>query len=485
MTTLQQVGNYNNFYEFTTDKEGVAAAAAGFVSRPWTVAVDGMVHKPKVFDLDEVLRLGPLEERVYRMRCVEGWSMVIPWAGLPLARLLDRVEPMGGAKYVAFQTLLDPARFPGQRGSVLDWPYVEGLRMDEAMHPLTILAAGLYGRELPAQNGAPLRLVVPWKYGFKGIKSIVKITLTADRPPSTWNAQAPSEYGFFSNVNPNVPHPRWSQATEQRIGESGPAADAAVQRVRRAGRPPLRRHGPAGQLSEPAARNIRRHEEAALLKVDRFTKSVVLLNCTVPVALLGWDAWGGRLGANPVNFAIRTTGILSLIFLVLSLAVTPASRITGWGWLGQFRRMLGLYAFFHAALHFLLFFGFDRAASVSDTASEILKRPYLMVGMVGLVLMVPLAATSTNGMIKRLGPARWKALHRLAYVAAAAGALHFYMLVKADVTPADRVRRGAGRCFSSTAWSPITGNSASDARKYRSAPPAAAPARGRSPGPGN
>jgi sulfoxide reductase catalytic subunit YedY len=221
MTSLDRVGNYNNFYEFTTDKEGVAAAAAGFVSRPWTVAVDGMVHKPKVFDLDEILRLGPLEERVYRMRCVEAWSMVIPWAGLPLARLLDRVEPMGSAKYVAFQTLYDPSRMPNQKGTVLDWPYVEGLRLDEAMHPLTILAAGLYGRELPAQNGAPLRLVVPWKYGFKGIKSIVKITVVSEQPPTTWNISAPREYGFYSNVNPAVPHPRWSQATEQRVGETG------------------------------------------------------------------------------------------------------------------------------------------------------------------------------------------------------------------------------------------------------------------------
>jgi sulfoxide reductase catalytic subunit YedY len=221
MTPLEMVGNYNNFYEFTTNKEAVASAAVGFVARPWTVAVEGMVHKPKVFDLDEVLRLGPLEERVYRMRCVEGWSMVIPWAGLPLSRLLERVEPMGSARYVAFQTLLDPTRLPGQRGTVLNWPYVEGLRMDEAMHPLTLLAAGLYGRELPAQNGAPLRLVVPWKYGFKGIKSIVKITLLSDQPPTTWNLAAPSEYGFYSNVNPGVAHPRWSQATEQRIGEAG------------------------------------------------------------------------------------------------------------------------------------------------------------------------------------------------------------------------------------------------------------------------
>jgi len=220
-TSLANITNYNNFYEFSTNKEAVAHMAAGFVSRPWTVAVQGMVHKPRVFDLDELLRIRPQEERVYRMRCVEGWSMVIPWIGFPLSRLLDMVEPMGSARFVAFESLLDPQRFPGQRGNVLAWPYVEGLRMDEAMHPLTILASGLYGRELPPQNGAPLRLVVPWKYGFKGIKSIVKITLTSAMPPTTWNMAAPTEYGFYSNVNPEVAHPRWSQATEQRIGESG------------------------------------------------------------------------------------------------------------------------------------------------------------------------------------------------------------------------------------------------------------------------
>jgi sulfoxide reductase catalytic subunit YedY len=221
MTDLERVANYNNFYEFTTDKERVAAAAAKFVARPWTLTVEGMVHKPKVFDLDDVFGISRLEERIYRMRCVEGWSMVIPWAGIPLARILDQVQPMGGASYVSFQSLLDPARFPGQKGEVLQWPYIEGLRLDEAMHPLTLLAVGLYGRELPAQNGAPIRLVVPWKYGFKGIKSIVKITVLSDRPPTTWNLAAPSEYGFFSNVNPDVAHPRWSQATEQRIGEAG------------------------------------------------------------------------------------------------------------------------------------------------------------------------------------------------------------------------------------------------------------------------
>ena len=221
MTPLRSISNYNNFYEFTTNKENVAVAAAGFVSKPWQVAVEGMAHKPKVFDLDELMKSIPLEERVYRMRCVEGWSMVIPWSGFPLAKLLKRAEPMGGVEYVAFETLLDPVRMPGQKGDVLRWPYIEGLRMDEAMHPLTLLAVGLYGRELPAQNGAPIRLVVPWKYGFKGIKSIVKITLQSTRPATTWNMSAPNEYGFFSNVNPEVDHPRWSQATEQRIGESG------------------------------------------------------------------------------------------------------------------------------------------------------------------------------------------------------------------------------------------------------------------------
>lgn len=221
LTPLVSVTNYNNFYEFSTNKEAVAAAAAKFIARPWTVTVDGLVHKPRIFDLDEVLRISPPEERIYRMRCVEAWSMVIPWAGFSLSRLLRLVEPMASAKYVAFESLRDPQRMPGQKTRVLNWPYVEGLRLDEAMHPLTLLASGLYGMELPPQNGAPLRLVVPWKYGFKGIKSIVRITLTDEQPKTTWSDSAPDEYGFLANVNPDVPHPRWSQATEQRLGESG------------------------------------------------------------------------------------------------------------------------------------------------------------------------------------------------------------------------------------------------------------------------
>lgn len=220
LTSLQSITNYNNFYEFDSSKSGVAYAAKGFVTRPWAVSVEGLVNKPRVFDLDELLKFQQ-EERIYRFRCVEGWSMVIPWIGFPLNKLLEKVEPTSQAKYVAFQTLLDPKRMPNQVTGVLDWPYVEGLRLDEAMHPLTIMATGLYGETLPPQDGAPIRLVVPWKYGFKSIKSVVKISLVADEPPTTWNIQAPDEYGFYSNVNPNVPHPRWSQATEQRIGEYG------------------------------------------------------------------------------------------------------------------------------------------------------------------------------------------------------------------------------------------------------------------------
>jgi sulfoxide reductase catalytic subunit YedY len=219
LTPIEDITNYNNFYEFSTDKQTVASAARGFVTKPWTVAVDGLVNKPKTFDLDELLKF-PQEERIYRLRCVEGWSMVIPWIGFSLSKLLEKVEPASPAKYVAFQTLFDPKRMPNQSTGVLDWPYVEGLRLDEAMHPLAILATGLYGETLPPQDGAPIRLVVPWKYGFKSIKSIVKISLVAEEPPTTWNIQAPFEYGFYSNVNPNVDHPRWSQARERRIGES-------------------------------------------------------------------------------------------------------------------------------------------------------------------------------------------------------------------------------------------------------------------------
>jgi sulfoxide reductase catalytic subunit YedY len=219
LTPLKDITSYNNFYEFGTDKEDPARNAHTLKPYPWTVNIGGLVKKPQKLDIDSIKRLAPLEERIYRMRCVEGWSMVIPWIGLPLNALLKAVEPLPKAKYVAFQTLYDPKQMPGQDSSVLAWPYVEGLRLDEAMHPLAILAVGMYGENLPNQDGAPIRLVVPWKYGFKGIKSIVKIDLVEKEPPTTWNLAGPSEYGFYSNVNPKVDHPRWSQAKERRIGE--------------------------------------------------------------------------------------------------------------------------------------------------------------------------------------------------------------------------------------------------------------------------
>jgi sulfoxide reductase catalytic subunit YedY len=219
--SFEDITSYNNFYEFSISKTAVASLAQGFPTSPWTVQVGGLVHNPGTYDVDDLLAKFPQEERIYRLRCVEAWSMVIPWIGFPLASLLKEAEPMGNARYVRFETLYDPEQMPGQEGSWYEWPYVEGLRLDEAMHDLTLLATGIYGKQLLPQNGAPLRLVVPWKYGFKSIKSIVKIDLVEEQPVSLWMATAPDEYGFYANVNPEVNHPRWSQASERRIGESG------------------------------------------------------------------------------------------------------------------------------------------------------------------------------------------------------------------------------------------------------------------------
>ncbi|MGC9457720.1 MAG: protein-methionine-sulfoxide reductase catalytic subunit MsrP [Halothiobacillaceae bacterium] len=221
LTSLHDITHYNNFYELGTGKEDPARHAHRLKTEPWRLRVEGLCHNPGNFTLEDLIPQDALEERIYRLRCVEGWSMVIPWTGFELNRLIRTAEPMGSARYVAFETILDPDNLPGQRRAILDWPYVEGLRMDEAMHPLTILATGLYGKPLPNQNGAPLRLVVPWKYGFKSIKSIVAIRFVESEPPTTWNRMQPEEYGFYSNVNPQVDHPRWSQRTERRIGERG------------------------------------------------------------------------------------------------------------------------------------------------------------------------------------------------------------------------------------------------------------------------
>lgn len=220
LTTFEGVTGYNNYYEFTPTKEGVASLAKNFKTTPWQVQIGGLVQKPVTLGYEDILKLAPQEERIYRLRCVEAWSMVIPWNGFPLSQLLKQVEPLGSAKYVKFTTLSAPDEMPGMASMTYPWPYVEGLRIDEAMHPLTIMATGLYGKNLLPQNGAPLRLVIPWKYGFKSIKAIVKIEFVAEEPISFWSKIAPDEYGFYANVNPKVSHPRWSQATERRIGES-------------------------------------------------------------------------------------------------------------------------------------------------------------------------------------------------------------------------------------------------------------------------
>lgn len=220
-TSYGDATSYNNFYEFGTDKSDPARHAGSLQTQPWTVVIEGEVRKPQTLGLEDLLKLAPMEERTYRLRCVEGWSMVIPWVGYSLAELIKRVEPTGNAKFIEFHTLADPKQMPGIRSSVLDWPYVEGLRLDEALHPLTLLAFGAYGEILPKQNGAPLRLVVPWKYGFKSAKSIVRIRFVEKQPRTAWQKAAAQEYGFYSNVNPQVDHPRWSQATERRIGEDG------------------------------------------------------------------------------------------------------------------------------------------------------------------------------------------------------------------------------------------------------------------------
>ena len=222
VTPYDITSTYNNYYEFSTDKRAVHRLAKDFPTDPWTVEVTGLVHKPFKIGLEDILREFPQEERIYRLRCVEGWSAVIPWQGFPLADLLKRAEPKSEARYVRFVAVYNPDAMPGQRKyKTFPWPYTEGLRLDEAMHPLTILATGMYGKLLPPQNGAPLRLVVPWKYGFKSIKAVVRIELVAEQPKTLWNTVAPHEYGFYANVNPNVPHPRWSQATERRLGEKG------------------------------------------------------------------------------------------------------------------------------------------------------------------------------------------------------------------------------------------------------------------------
>ncbi len=328
-TPYDDITTNNNFYQLGLSKSAPSQNAGALRPRPWTIVVEGEVKKEQRIDVDTLLGWFKLEERVYRMRCVEAWSMVIPWLGFPLGDLVKRLEPTSRAKYVAFTTLYDVEQLPGQLGMSLNWPYVEALRIDEATHPLALLAVGLYGKPLPGQNGAPIRLVVPWKYGFKGIKTIVKIRFTELEPQTTWSHGAPREYGFYANVNPAVDHPRWSQATERRIGE-----------IRR--RPTLPFNGyadaVAGLYTGMDLEEVVLMATAAAARPILFPRGplpwlvpAVITGGVVPMAAVLIGLFGGTLGANPVSEALNELGLMALVFLVASLACTPLKALTGWG----------------------------------------------------------------------------------------------------------------------------------------------------------
>eukprot|EP01041_Mallomonas_annulata_P014146 gene14146-30123_t len=324
VTPYKDASTYNNYYEFGTDKADPAVNAHTLKTSPWSVEVEGLVKKPGRFALEDLLKLSPMEERIYRLRCVEGWSMVIPWVGYSLAELIKKVEPLGSAKYVEFVTLADPKTMPFVGSRVLDWPYTEGLRLDEAMHPLTLLSFGMYGEVLPKQNGAPVRLVVPWKYGFKSGKSIVKIRFTEKQPGTAWNKAAANEYGFYSNVNPNVDHPRWSQATERRIGEDGLFAKK---------RKTLMFNGYEAQVGQLSSSDMAFNPTA---KQVTALKAVVFMLSLLPFFNLIWLTASGQL-VEPLQYITRATGDWTLYFLCITLAVTPLRRLTKWNWLLKLR----------------------------------------------------------------------------------------------------------------------------------------------------
>ena len=372
LTPYADVTTYNNFYEFGIDKDSPSRFAQEPAAAPLDGDHRGAVGKGGQFAIDDLIKPYQLEERVYRLRCVEAWSMVIPWVGFPLGDLIRKVEPTAKAKYVEFTTLLDPEQMPGVRRRSLDWPYVEGLRLDEAMHPLTILAVGLYGEVLPNQNGAPLRLVVPWKYGFKSIKSIVRIRLVEKQPRRPWERSQPSEYGFYSNVNPEVDHPRWSQARERRIGEFFKRKTLMFNGYGDQVARSVRGHGSEEELLEEIADCRLQIDESARLQDCRFARCRRVARrsaCSSPRSdrsrICVYGVFADTLGANPIDAITDETGTWTLRFLALTLLVTPLRKWTGWNPLIRFRRMLGLFAFFYGTLHFLTyllldqFFAFD------------------------------------------------------------------------------------------------------------------------------
>jgi sulfoxide reductase catalytic subunit YedY len=410
---------YNNFYEFGTERRTRRR------TRTAPSEADGgdrgeVAARQRAAD---AAGRPPLEERIYRLRCVEAWSMVIPWVGVPLGALLARTEPTSRAKYVAFETLVDPEQMPGQRRQVLRWPYRECLRMDEAMHPLAILAVGMYGRTLPNQNGAPLRLVVPWKYGFKSIKSIVKIRLQETEPQTTWSQEGPSEYGFYANVNPEVDHPRWSQARERRIGELTK-------------RPTLFLNGYADEVASLyRGMDLRRYfwpcsrrRGRAASPTSRWSRSVCCRSRRSRSARRA-----RTLGANPVETITHATGQWALRLLLATLAITPLRRVSRAG--PSSRPGGAARASSRSATPRSISRPSSCSASGLDLSAlgeEVAERPYVTLGFTALLLLTPLAVTSTRAWQRRLGR-RWLTLHRLVYAAAALAVLHFLWLVKADL----------------------------------------------------
>ena len=419
--SLEDITTYNNYYEFGTGKSDPASLAGGLTVDPWSIAIDGMVDRPGTYDLADVIKDQPLEERIYRFRCVEAWSMVVPWIGFQLSGLLDRIGVQPGARFVAFETLLRPEEMPGQSSPFIEWPYREGLRLDEAMHPLTILATGLYGDPMPKQNGAPIRLVVPWKYGFKSIKSIVRISLVAEMPPTTWNMLQPQEYGFYSNVKSRGRSP----PLEPGLGT--PHRQRSFRRA--AGYPDVQWLWRAGciALFGPGPR-----EGLLMDRLNAFARRVptwvVYMGGTLPFLWLAWNTVQGNLGADPVKAVEHRLGELGLQFLLASLAITPLRRL-GLN-LIRFRRALGLLAFSYVSLHLVAWVWLDMGLRWAEVTADLWKRPYVILGMVGFLTLLPLALTSSNWAIRRMGPKAWQRLHQLAYVAVIAGVLHLLLLVK-------------------------------------------------------
>ncbi len=423
LTPYESVTTYNNFYEFGTDKASPAQTAGSLRTRPWTVTVDGECNNPAVYDIDDLVKPHALEERVYRMRCVEGWSMVIPWVGIPLGDLIKRFDPTPRAKFVEFATLNDGRQMPGLRSRVLDWPYVEGLRLDEAMHPLTIIAVGLYGVGTPQPErraDAAGRAVEVRLQGHQ-----------VDRPHPVRRASADRVLAAAGRERVRVLLERQSAGRSPQVepGHRAPprrvlqAQHADVQRLRRPGGEPLRRDGPQEALLMADARAVR-----------FVVKPAVFAAALVPLGLMAYGAATGSLGANPIEAITHGTGDWTLRFLLLTLALTPLRVLTGWNVFARFRRMLGLFAFFYGCLHLLTYVWLDKFFSWADIARDVGRRPFITAGVAAFLVLVPLAATSTAGMIRRLGGRAWKRLHRLVYLSAIAGVMHYWWLVKADVS---------------------------------------------------